>query len=147
MGLNATFVASIKATYVPSLLIGRMNIHYHCHFEEMIMDTNQEIQDIFGLRLKDIRRRKGLTQEQLSDLSGLSIQFIGEIERGKRNPSLTTLKSIAEAVEMNVADLLNVDEFQMSTDEMRKFVIDKIESADEAQLQKITNLLRIAFEE
>ena len=110
------------------------------------MDTNQEIQDIFGLRLKDIRRHKGLTQEQLADLSGLSIQFIGEIERGKRNPSLTSLKAIAEAVELSVADLLNVDEFQMSTDEMRKFIINKIESADEAQLQKITNLLKMVFE-
>lgn len=93
-----------------------------------------KVQDAFGKRLRDIRRRKDMTQEKLADLSGLSIQYIGEIERGKRNPSLTSIETLATALGMSVADLFDLEEFQITNEEMKARLIDQINRADDESL-------------
>ena len=42
----------------------------------------------FGKTLKDLRKKRNLTQKQFSEITGLHINYIGMIERGERNPSL-----------------------------------------------------------
>lgn len=63
----------------------------------------------FGGSLKQLRRAKRLTQEQLAERAGLSYKFIGEVERGKGNPTLTTLSVISEALGVRLVDLLALD--------------------------------------
>ncbi len=41
-----------------------------------------------GLRIKSLRTEKGLTQEKLAESLGISVEYVGKIERGKRTPSL-----------------------------------------------------------
>ena len=94
-----------------------------------------KVQDAFGKRLRDIRRRKDMTQEKLADLSGLSIQYIGEIERGKRNPSLTSIEMLASALGMSVSDLFDLEAFQVTNNEMKTKLIDQINRADDEQLR------------
>lgn len=57
-----------------------------------------------GARLKQLRQERQLTQEQLAEASGLSYKFIGEIERGTGNPSITTLAALAGALEIDAAE-------------------------------------------
>src|SRR5436305_5854922 len=60
--------------------------------------VNDRIQRAFGLRVRQLRERRGLTQEKLADLSGLHRTYIWGIEQGRRNPSLTIVVRIAEAL-------------------------------------------------
>lgn len=53
-----------------------------------------------------IRKERGLTQEQLSELCGLSLQYLSDLERGKRNPTIVTLYEIAQALEVSHVDLV-----------------------------------------
>ena len=62
----------------------------------------------FGLRVKELRSTRGITQESLADLAGLSRQYIGDVERGTRNISLFNLAKIARALEITLSDLLNL---------------------------------------
>ena len=41
----------------------------------------------FGARLRELRRKKGLSQEELADLSGLDRTYVGGVEREERNIS------------------------------------------------------------
>lgn len=41
-----------------------------------------------GMRVKKLRAAKGLTQEKLAEALGISVEYVGKIERGKRTPSL-----------------------------------------------------------
>ena len=58
----------------------------------------------FGKRLRQIRRYKDLTQEQLAERVGVSVEFIGYIERGQSAPSFETLEKIAEVLEVEVGE-------------------------------------------
>jgi transcriptional regulator with XRE-family HTH domain len=63
-----------------------------------------------GTRLREWRRRRGLTQEQLAARAGLSYKFIGEIERGTGNPTLETLGRLAAALRVDLAELVREPE-------------------------------------
>jgi len=52
--------------------------------------------------LSEARRRSGLTQIQLADLSGIAQGDISKIESGNANPSLRTLKRLAAAMDMRL---------------------------------------------
>ena len=62
-----------------------------------------------GARLKQLRQGRRLTQEQLAERAGLSYKFVGEVERGKGNPTLTTLAALSEALGVGLIDLLGLE--------------------------------------
>ena len=59
-----------------------------------------------GEEVKLIRLKRGLSQEQLAERSGLSTMTIGFIEQGRRRPQLGTLQKIADVLEVRVKDLI-----------------------------------------
>ncbi|QGG46873.1 helix-turn-helix domain-containing protein [Heliorestis convoluta] len=59
------------------------------------------ILDTVAFNIRNIRLKKGFTQEQLAELSGLHRTYIGALERGKRNISLVNLKKICAALEIS----------------------------------------------
>lgn len=61
----------------------------------------------FGKHIKRLRNEKYLTQEELANLSGLSRQYIGDVERGVRNISLINLEKIAKAFDISLSQLFN----------------------------------------
>ncbi len=63
-----------------------------------------------GGRLKELRMRTGLTQEELADRTELSKGFISQLERNLTSPSIATLIDILQCLGTNVGDFFNVDE-------------------------------------
>jgi len=61
----------------------------------------------FGLRVRELRFAKGMTQEDLAERSGLSRQYIGDVERGTRNIALVNIEKIAKAFNTRLPELLN----------------------------------------
>ncbi|OGC68534.1 transcriptional regulator [candidate division WWE3 bacterium RIFOXYC1_FULL_39_7] len=65
----------------------------------------EDIRAKFGKHLRKIREAKGLTQEGLADLAGMHFTYIGQIERGLRNPSLINLERLARALKIKADEL------------------------------------------
>jgi len=61
---------------------------------------------LFGLRLTEIRKAKGLSQERLALESGLARSYLGGVERGQRNIALLNICRLAETLEVTPAALL-----------------------------------------
>jgi len=59
-----------------------------------------------GKKIKILRENANLTQEQLAEKTGLSIDFIGKIEVNLKYPSIKTLLKFAEVFEISISDLL-----------------------------------------
>jgi transcriptional regulator with XRE-family HTH domain len=57
-----------------------------------------------GRRLRQIRRQKDITQEQLAEAVGVSAESISNIERGKNAPSFETLEKLAAVLEVEVGE-------------------------------------------
>lgn len=66
----------------------------------MRMSDKEKILKAFGAKVREARKKKGFSQEELSFESGFDRTYISFIERGKRNPSLTTIYKIAEALKV-----------------------------------------------
>jgi transcriptional regulator with XRE-family HTH domain len=60
-----------------------------------------------GNRIRIFRKQKNYTIEDLADLAGLHPTFLGLVERGEANPSVTTLSKIAKALDANIFDLFS----------------------------------------
>ena len=71
----------------------------------MEADRETQIQKHFGERVREIRKRKGLSQEALALACELDRTYIGGVERGERNISLINIYRIAEALEVKPREL------------------------------------------
>jgi len=60
-------------------------------------------------RIKALRSSKGWTQDQLSERASMQRSYLGDLERGFRNPSIRTLVKLANAFGVSVAALLEHD--------------------------------------
>lgn len=65
-----------------------------------------DIRKKFGIHLRELRIERKLTQEDLADRAGMHFTYIGQIERGLRNPSLVNLEKIAKALKVGAGTLL-----------------------------------------
>ncbi|GEM88135.1 helix-turn-helix domain-containing protein [Meiothermus granaticius] len=57
-------------------------------------------------RLRELRSQRGWRLKDLADKSSLSVPYLSDLERGRTNPSLDTLQTLASSYEVSVNDLL-----------------------------------------
>lgn len=66
------------------------------------------VEKFFGEVLRDLRKKKGISQEKLALESNLDRTFISLLERGLRNPSLSTIFQISEALGIDPGELVSL---------------------------------------
>lgn len=69
------------------------------------MDDQTDVQVRFGLRVRQLRKKAGLSQEAFADRCGLDRTYMSGIERGKRNVSLRNIDILAKALDLSVSEL------------------------------------------
>lgn len=67
---------------------------------------NLRLRLLFAARIREERKRQGLSQEALAEKTGLHRTYIGSVERGERNVSIDNIERIAKALDVKAADLL-----------------------------------------
>ena len=72
------------------------------------MDSKQNILIKFGERVREIRKEKGLSQEELAHKADLHRTYIGMIERAEKNITLINIDKIAKALEVEIKELLAI---------------------------------------
>ena len=82
-------------------------------------------------KIKEFRKKKGLTMAELALLIGVSRQSIYYFEASQREPSIDTLIKIAVALECTVDDILD---FQAIQHQVHKELFDKIDSKDKMSM-------------
>ena len=72
----------------------------------MPRSASPTLRAILAANIREFRQQHGLSQEQLADLCELHRTYIGSVERGERNVSLSTLEVLATALRIGVPELL-----------------------------------------
>jgi transcriptional regulator with XRE-family HTH domain len=70
------------------------------------MNSNSEILIKFGNRVRELRKLKNLSQEELAFRADVHRTYIGMIERAEKNITLLNIEKIARALEVNLQTLL-----------------------------------------
>ena len=68
-----------------------------------------------GVRIYQLRQSKHLTREQLAEKADISVQFLYDIERGKKNMTVTTLRKLAFALCVTADFIINGEEVDIDT--------------------------------
>ena len=65
-----------------------------------------DMRKLVGRNVRAARVERGMTQERLADVSGFSQQYISDLERGRRNPTIVSLYELAHALSVTPIELL-----------------------------------------
>ncbi len=69
------------------------------------MEINKSTLVQFGKTIQRLRKEKGISQEELAFRANVHRTYIGMIERAERNITLSNIKKIADALEVQIKDL------------------------------------------
>jgi transcriptional regulator with XRE-family HTH domain len=79
----------------------------------MTLISEQPLIESIGKRIKALRRQRNLTLAGLAEQSNLSASHLSQVERDKTTPSLMTLSSIAQALDVSLRDLFDSEDNQL----------------------------------
>jgi transcriptional regulator with XRE-family HTH domain len=113
------------------------------------MDKN--VLEIVGQRIRDIRKQRGLSQEQLGEIAEVHYSYIGKIERAEKNVTVANLEKIASALGVSFFDLFLFGKYirpeQTEKDILLNQLYLRLSSMKARELRKVQFLLNEWFQE
>ncbi|OGP49768.1 MAG: hypothetical protein A2Y79_04835 [Deltaproteobacteria bacterium RBG_13_43_22] len=95
---------------------------------------------MIGIRISEIRKKKGFTQDQLAEKMEISPKYLSSIERGRENPTLNTLINLAQCLEVDLGVIFSFP--QIEDPAKRKSLISSLlNKADDDQLKLALKVL------
>jgi transcriptional regulator with XRE-family HTH domain len=102
-----------------------------------------------GARIRDIRKERGLSQEQLGEMAGFHFSYIGGIERAEKNISLLNLAKIANALGIDIHELFryskNIDVPRSDKEEEIQEVVNILMRYDIRDVRKVKSIIKEVF--
>ncbi len=96
---------------------------------------------LVGERIRNLRKERGWSQEELGEKADLQHTYVGAIERGEKNASIDTLEKIAVAFNIEILDLFALAQGRMDVDRLRAHVIEEIRELSPGTLKLIAALI------
>lgn len=110
---------------------------------------SESILKLIGKRIRDLRKEKGLSQEQLGELANLNYTYIGGVERAETNISVLNLTKIAEAMNVGVYDLFSYTKASSKakgkSNDMEQ-ILDLLLTISPKEVRKAKNILLEVFD-
>ncbi|WDU77711.1 helix-turn-helix domain-containing protein [Lysinibacillus sp. G01H] len=105
---------------------------------------------LVGSNIKEIRKMKKLTQEELAEKCGLQTSYLAGVERGDRNITIQTLEKITEGLKETPSsifkfDSINFDNKYFEKKELIMILQNLIEDKSEAEVRLILNIANEVF--
>lgn len=75
--------------------------------EANMKDYKKKIGKLIGKNLRSIRIKKSLTQEDVAGIAEINTKYLGEIERGEKNPTTIVIHSLSEALNVPVCEIFS----------------------------------------
>jgi transcriptional regulator with XRE-family HTH domain len=111
----------------------------------------EDLVKLVGLNIKEIRKTRNLTQEDLAEKSGLQTSFLAGVERGDRNVTLQTLEKIINGLQEDPQSIfnfnnLNIDEHYFNKKETISLLINLLSEKSEVEVNLIYKITKEILE-
>lgn len=93
-----------------------------------------------GDRIRQIRRQRGLTQDQVAEAAGIDSKSLSRIECNRFNPAIDTLQNLAVALNVEIQDFFLND--PSSPRQLRAFLFETISAASDQEIIRIAEAIR-----
>ena len=100
-----------------------------------------DVKTKMGRRIRNLRRLKDWTQEELGERASLSGKYIGEIERGVANVTIDAIESIVKALEIDLPDLFEISH-EVDRDHLLAEIKKNLDKADDETVQLIFRIIK-----
>lgn len=97
---------------------------------------------LLGVRIKELRKTRGLSQERLSGKIDIDPKHISRVESGRSFPSLDTLEKLANALQVEVKDFFEFAHEAKNTKELKEIINNLLKEVDDEQLRLVVKFLR-----
>jgi transcriptional regulator with XRE-family HTH domain len=108
-------------------------------------DRDQKLKIMLGKRIRSLRLAKGWTQQELGEKADINYKFLGEVERGKQNPSFGLLAKISDAFNIELIELCRFSHELASRDELEIEITRIIKGSSDDELRQAILLLNALF--
>lgn len=98
-----------------------------------------DLSKIIGNKIRNIRKKRGLSQEELSHLANMNTSFLSDLERDKKNPSLESLEKVTTALDITLEQLFQHTQPNLNNPESK--ILDEV--INRVQVLSIDNQKRI----
>ena len=98
--------------------------------------------NMFGMRIKELRVGRKLSQEQLAPKVGISPKYLSRIEMGRHFPSFAVLVNLAKVLDVELKDFCEYDHVKLSASELRKRLNKMIINTDEEKLRILFKMFK-----
>ncbi|MBQ8781903.1 MAG: helix-turn-helix transcriptional regulator [Oscillospiraceae bacterium] len=99
-----------------------------------------------GARITELRKNRGYTREKLAELADISVQFLADIEKGRKSMTISTLKKIAAALLVTTDRIVNGTVPSGGNDEILS-ILDTLSEKNKKQAEKILTAFAEAVRE
>ena len=102
-----------------------------------------DISTLLGMRIRNLRKKRGLSQEELASRSNLHTTYIGQVERGQKSVTIKNLEKIANALDYDLSDIFEaIGNRRVSTSETLSEMITILQSVNEKDQEFILHLVK-----
>jgi transcriptional regulator with XRE-family HTH domain len=98
--------------------------------------------ELLGTRIRELRKAKGIAQEQLAEVLGIEQQYMSRIELGKSYPSLDRLTRIAEVLKVSLPSLFEFDHLENEVQRVEQ-IEEMLRNLGEKDQQKIFRIMNV----
>jgi len=102
------------------------------------MNTKQ----LLGARIKELRKLRNISQEELAEKIGIGPKHLSRIEVGKSFPSRKTLEKLAIVLRLELKDFFEFSHLSKSRKELMQSIIQLLEEADEEKLRLLIKIIQ-----
>jgi len=92
-----------------------------------------------------LRTQQGLTQEQLGEKAGIDYKFLGSVERGQQNPSFNVLVKIAQALGVELTEMMRFEQALSDPKQISSRLDDILKTIPVEELARLLAVLRVLY--
>jgi transcriptional regulator with XRE-family HTH domain len=105
------------------------------------MDMKIQEKKLIGTRIKELRKNRGLSQEELAEKADTSPNYLSRMERGTENPTLEMLVKISRALRVEMWEIFDFGH-AMPLDELKESLGKFVKEASEQKIRLTVKILR-----